>query len=47
MDGPPPAEAFEGVEAVFHLAGESVAEGRWTARQKEKFGAAEYLEPEI
>ncbi|MEI6164500.1 MAG: TIGR01777 family oxidoreductase [Planctomycetota bacterium] len=36
MDGPPPAEAFEGVEAVFHLAGESVAEGRWTARQKEK-----------
>ena len=34
LSGPPPAEAFEGVEAVFHLAGESVAEGRWTAAQK-------------
>jgi NAD dependent epimerase/dehydratase family enzyme len=33
MAGPPPAEAFAGVEAVFHLAGESVAEGRWTAAQ--------------
>jgi uncharacterized protein (TIGR01777 family) len=33
-EGPPPAEAFEGVDAVFHLAGESVAEGRWTAAQK-------------
>ncbi len=32
--GPPPAEAFEGVDAVLHLAGESVAEGRWTAAQK-------------
>ncbi len=32
--GPPPAEAFEGVDVVFHLAGESVAEGRWTAAQK-------------
>jgi hypothetical protein len=34
MAGPPPAEALAGVEAVFHLAGESVAEGRWTAAQK-------------
>jgi len=34
MAGPPPAEAFAGVEAVFHLAGESVAEGRWTPAQK-------------
>jgi uncharacterized protein (TIGR01777 family) len=32
--GPPPAEAFAGVDTVFHLAGESVAEGRWTAAQK-------------
>jgi uncharacterized protein len=32
--GPPPAEAFDGIEAVMHLAGESVAEGRWTAAQK-------------
>jgi uncharacterized protein len=34
MQGPPPREAFDGIEAVFHLAGESVAEGRWTAAQK-------------
>ena len=34
MQGPPPAEAFAGVDAVLHLAGESVAEGRWTAAQK-------------
>ncbi len=34
--GPPPTEAFRGVEAVFHLAGESVAEGRWTAAKKER-----------
>lgn len=34
MSEPPPEAAFEGVEAVFHLAGEPVAEGRWTARKK-------------
>ena len=33
-DGPPPPEAFEGIDTVFHLAGESVGEGRWTAAQK-------------
>ncbi len=33
-EGPPPAEAFEGVEAIFHLAGDSVASGRWTATKK-------------
>lgn len=31
---PPPAGAFEGVEVVFHLAGEPVAQGRWTAAKK-------------
>jgi uncharacterized protein (TIGR01777 family) len=36
LQGPPPREAFAGVDAVFHLAGESVAEGRWTAAQKAK-----------
>jgi hypothetical protein len=29
-----PAEALAGVDAVFHLAGESVAEGRWTSAKK-------------
>ncbi len=33
---PPPAAALDGVEAVFHLAGESVAGGRWTARRKRR-----------
>lgn len=31
---PLPAEALDGVGVVYHLAGESVAEGRWTAAQK-------------
>lgn len=31
---PAPAKAFEGVDAVFHLAGDPVAEGRWTAAKK-------------
>jgi uncharacterized protein (TIGR01777 family) len=30
----PPAAAFDGVEAVFHLAGDPVAEGRWNAAKK-------------
>jgi len=34
--GPPPAEAFRGVEAVFHLAGEPVAAGRWNAARKQR-----------
>jgi uncharacterized protein (TIGR01777 family) len=32
--GPPPPAAFDGVDIVFHLAGESVAAGRWTAKRK-------------
>lgn len=36
MAGPPPAEAFRGVEAVFHLAGEPVADGRWSADKKRR-----------
>ncbi|RME80826.1 MAG: TIGR01777 family protein [Caldilineae bacterium] len=32
--GPPPVEAFSGVDVIFHLAGEPVAEGRWTAAKK-------------
>jgi uncharacterized protein (TIGR01777 family) len=32
--GPPPAEAFENVDAVVHLAGENIAGGRWTDNHK-------------
>jgi len=32
----PPAEAWEGVEAVIHLAGEPVAGARWTEEQKRR-----------
>ena len=32
----PPAQAFEGVDVVFHLAGDPVAEGRWTAAKKQR-----------
>lgn len=34
--GPPPAAAFAGVEAVFNLAGESIAEGLWTESRKRR-----------
>jgi uncharacterized protein len=36
QQGPPPAAAFEGVDCVFHLAGDPVAEGRWTAAKKQR-----------
>ena len=32
----PPKEAFQGVDAIVHLAGESIAAGRWTDKQKKK-----------
>jgi len=34
QEEPPPAAAFEGVDCIFHLAGDPVAEGRWTAKKK-------------
>src|SRR5439155_4588845 len=34
MSGPPPLAAFEGIETIFHLAGEPVAEGRWNEKKK-------------
>ncbi|MCI0338529.1 MAG: TIGR01777 family oxidoreductase [Acidobacteria bacterium] len=34
--GPPSAEVWDGVEAVIHLAGESVAASRWTDEQKRR-----------
>jgi uncharacterized protein (TIGR01777 family) len=36
MSGPPPAAAFDGVDVVFHLAGESVANGRWKQKKKQR-----------
>ena len=33
---PPPPEAIDGCDAAFHLAGEPVAEGRWTAAKKQR-----------
>lgn len=32
----PPAEAFEGVEAIIHLAGDNIAGGRWTEDKKKR-----------
>jgi uncharacterized protein (TIGR01777 family) len=32
--GPPPADAFRGVDTVFHLAGENVGEKRWSKKRK-------------
>ncbi len=34
--GPPPKDAFQDVSVVFHLAGESVAAGRWTKKRKQR-----------
>jgi len=34
--GPPPAAAFEGVDVVISLAGEPIAEGRWTPEKKRR-----------
>jgi uncharacterized protein (TIGR01777 family) len=36
INKPPAASAFDGIDTVFHLAGEPVAEGRWTAAKKQR-----------
>jgi uncharacterized protein (TIGR01777 family) len=36
MLGPPPAQVFDGVDVVFHLAGEPIAAGRWTKARKQR-----------
>jgi hypothetical protein len=36
LAGPPPLQSFDGVDAVFHLAGDPVASGRWTAEKKRR-----------
>jgi uncharacterized protein (TIGR01777 family) len=40
LAGPPPAAAFRDVQAVFHLAGEPVAQGRWSTSKKERIRAS-------
>lgn len=40
---PAPAPAFESVDVVFHLAGEPVAEGRWTAEKKQRIADSRVL----
>jgi hypothetical protein len=40
LEGPPKAEAFDGVDTVFHLAGDPVAGGRWTSAKKERIRAS-------
>jgi uncharacterized protein (TIGR01777 family) len=32
--GPPPADAWRGIDTVFNLAGENVGQGRWTKKRK-------------
>ena len=34
LSSPPPQAAFEGIDVVIHLAGDPVAEGRWTKAKK-------------
>jgi uncharacterized protein (TIGR01777 family) len=41
--GPPPATAFEHVDAMVHLAGESVAAGRWTTERKRRIRESRVL----
>ena len=38
-----PAAAFAGVDTIFHLAGEPVAEGRWTAQKKQRIESSRVL----
>jgi uncharacterized protein (TIGR01777 family) len=41
--GPPTAEVWDGVDAVFNLAGESLASGRWTAQRKARIRSSRIL----
>jgi uncharacterized protein len=40
---PPPASAFDGIDAVVHLAGEPVAEGRWNPEKKRRIRESRVL----
>ena len=41
--GDPPLEALSGAEALIHLAGEGVADGRWTARRRRRIRESRVL----
>jgi uncharacterized protein (TIGR01777 family) len=43
QERPAPAEAFDGIDAIFHLAGDSVADGRWTAAKKARIRESRVL----
>jgi uncharacterized protein len=36
LAAPPPLKAFDGIDTIFHMAGEPVASGRWTANKKRR-----------
>jgi uncharacterized protein (TIGR01777 family) len=40
---PPPEAAFQDVKVVFHLVGESVAEGRWTRQKRQRIRESRIL----
>lgn len=40
---PAPSSALDGTEAIFHLAGDSVAGGRWTKRKKQRIKESRVL----
>jgi uncharacterized protein (TIGR01777 family) len=43
QERPAPAEALDGIDAIFHLAGDSVADGRWTAAKKARIRESRVL----
>lgn len=43
LRGPPPREAFQGVDAIVHLAGEPVADRRWTTSRKKAIRESRWI----